>query len=428
MNRRNFLKAAGASSLISTLPASFNLYAAPADYNGKLLITVQAEGGWDVTSFCDPKMNVPGELEINHWARTAETQTIGGLSYAPFAANSTFFQKYYQDILVINGVDAQTNSHTAGVVHNWSGRISEGFPSLTALFAAQHGAGLPIAYINNGGYADTGGLTRYTRLEEAGPIGNIIYPNTPRWDPENSYLHNDDWARIREAQQGRMQSLTEAQNLTPRQSLNRSNFVSSLDSASILTDFASALRNAGDIQEPAQGGNFYSTLRRQAQMALIAMSSGVSVAADLMHWGFDTHQTHDTDHDWLLTELTGGLDYLWTYAETLGIADRLVVVVASDFARTPWYNDTDGKDHWPIGSFMVMERNQNYTNRTVGLTNDGHEVVAINPDTHAVDDNGEIIYPMNVMQELREYLGVDTIARENSFSLNPASRFGFFTG
>ena len=123
MNRREFFKLAGISSIASTLPASFNLFAAPADYNGKFLITVQAEGGWDVTSFCDPKMNVTGELEINHWARTAETQSVGNLSYAPFADNAAFFQKYYQDILIINGVDCQTNSHTAGVVHNWSGRI-----------------------------------------------------------------------------------------------------------------------------------------------------------------------------------------------------------------------------------------------------------------------------------------------------------------
>lgn len=428
MNRRNFLKAAGATSLVSTLPASFQLYAAPEDYAGKFLITVQAEGGWDVTSFCDPKMNVAGELEINHWARTGETQTIGGLSYAPFGANGTFFQKYYNDILVINGVDAQTNSHTAGVVHNWSGRISEGFPSITSLFAAQNGASLPIAYINNGGYSDTGGLTRYTRLEDAGPIGNIIYPNTPQWNPDENWVHSSDFERISAARQARINELNAAENLTTRQARNRSNFASAMDNASILSDFASALRNAGDIQEPVQGGNFYSTLRRQAQMALIAMSSGVSVSADLMHWGFDTHQTHDTDHNWLLAELTGGLDYLWTYAETLGIADRLVVVVASDFGRTPWYNDTDGKDHWPVGSFMVMERNQNYTNRTIGLTNEGHEVIPIDPSTHAASSSGEIIYPMHVMQELREYLGVDTIARDNNFSLNPAARFGFFNG
>lgn len=91
MDRRNFIKAAGISSLVSTLPASFQLYAAPEDYTGKFLINVQAEGGWDVTSFCDPKTNTAGEPEINHWARNAEIQQAGNLLYAPFAANAAFF-------------------------------------------------------------------------------------------------------------------------------------------------------------------------------------------------------------------------------------------------------------------------------------------------------------------------------------------------
>ena len=57
----------------------------------------------------------------------------GNIRYAPFARNEAFFEKYYERILVINGVDAQTNSHTVGVVHNWSGRTSEGYPTATAL-------------------------------------------------------------------------------------------------------------------------------------------------------------------------------------------------------------------------------------------------------------------------------------------------------
>ena len=72
----------------------------------------------DVTSFCDPKTNVSGELEINTWARNADVMQAGNIPYAPFATNGIFFEKYYQDILVINGVDAQTNSHAVGIVNN----------------------------------------------------------------------------------------------------------------------------------------------------------------------------------------------------------------------------------------------------------------------------------------------------------------------
>ena len=85
-----------------------------ADYRGKLFVFVQANGGWDPTSFCDPKANTPGEPVINHWAERDEIRQAGSIAYAPFARNAAFFEKYHRRMLVINGVDAQTNSHTVG--------------------------------------------------------------------------------------------------------------------------------------------------------------------------------------------------------------------------------------------------------------------------------------------------------------------------
>ena len=272
--------------------------------------TVQAEGGWDVTSFCDPKTNVAGELPINNWANSNDIQTIGNINYAPFADNAAFFQKYYQDMLVINGMDAQTNSHTAGVVHSWSGRISEGYPSLTALFSAQYGPNLPISYINNGGYADTGGLTRYTRLDNLNGIGNVIFPNINLGDTSENYLPASDFSLVEQARMQRLTALNTQSNLTARQSLNRSNYQSAINNSSILTDFAREIRRAGNVQQSVTQGDFYSTLRRQAQLALLAMNAGVSISADLVQHGFDTHDNHDASHTLALTELTQSIDYL----------------------------------------------------------------------------------------------------------------------
>ena len=135
MRRRELLK--GMLAAFGGAVAGFRLpFADAADYVGKLFVFVQADGGWDPTSFCDPKSNTPGEKVINHWAERDEIREAGNIAYAPFANNEAFFEKYYQRMLVINGVDAQTNSHTVGVVHNWSGRNSEGYPAMTALLAA----------------------------------------------------------------------------------------------------------------------------------------------------------------------------------------------------------------------------------------------------------------------------------------------------
>ena len=63
------------------------------DYDGKLFVFVQADGGWDPTSFCDPKMNTPGERTINHWAKTAEIRQTGNLFCADFANNPGVFRE-----------------------------------------------------------------------------------------------------------------------------------------------------------------------------------------------------------------------------------------------------------------------------------------------------------------------------------------------
>ena len=148
MNRRSVLK--GLLAVAAAAPGFRLPLVHAADYFGKLFVFVQADGGWDPTSFCDPKANTPGEPVINHWAVRDEVRQAGNLTYAPFAGNQAFFEKYHRMMLIINGVDAQTNAHSVGIVHNWSGRNSEGFPTLGALCAAHYAPTLPIPYVSFG--------------------------------------------------------------------------------------------------------------------------------------------------------------------------------------------------------------------------------------------------------------------------------------
>jgi len=56
---------------------------------GKLVVTLQLDGGVDVTMFCDPKLNVLGEPKINHWADRLDPQQTVGIRYAPVALNES---------------------------------------------------------------------------------------------------------------------------------------------------------------------------------------------------------------------------------------------------------------------------------------------------------------------------------------------------
>ena len=405
-----------------------------AEYTGKLFVFVQADGGWDPTSFCDPKANTPGERVINHWAEHEEIQQAGNIPYAPFARNQAFFEKYHDRMLVVNGVDAQTNSHTVGVVHNWSGRNSEGYPSMSALLAAQYGEGLPVSYLSFGGFGDTGGLVRYTRLNNPDLLRNIARPHQRANREDRYFLTEAEWELIRQRQVADIERLMTEDNLMPDDLRNRMFYGSAMASVDELTAYADAIPARDDLEPretsggiPGSGNEFRSELRRQVQLTVLAFKSGVSVSADLWLGGFDTHATHDPDQGWLLGNLTDSVDFLWDYAEEHGVADRLVVVMGSDFGRTNFYNSQDGKDHWPIGSFVVMEKNQTWTDRVVGITDELHFAQKINPQTLERDEmNGTIIYPKHVHKALRRYLGIEETDGSKRFPFNNTEDFAFF--
>ena len=427
MKRRDLLKLASWSAIGASLPLGFRSYAAAADYSGPLFVSLQVAGGWDVTSFCDPKENIAGEEDINHWANSAEIQQAGNIPYAPFVENAAFFDKYYAYMLVINGVDAQTNSHSAGVTHNWSGRLSEGYPTVTALAASIYAPELPMAFVSGGGYQETANLIRYTSLSDPGGLKGLINGNVAFWNESNSYRYQSDLDRIKAYQMQRLLDLQQNAALTPRQRHALETYYQARLSRDQLSAFADVLPSADQLQprrQVTQENN--SSLLRQAQVALLGFNAGVSMAADLHVAGFDTHSDHDADHESMLAHLTESIDYLWETAEELGLAERLTVFIGSDFGRTPAYNSSEGKDHWPIGSAIFMRKNASWGNRVVGHTNEFHFAENLNETTLAISGNGRHIYPGDVQRAMRVLANIDQHPNTLQFPLNTGGFMDFF--
>jgi len=428
IKRRRLLQLA---SLLSAGAAMPKLYAA-SQYNGRLLITLQASGGWDVSSFCDPKVNIPGELEITRWSNSGEIQTAGNIQYAPYANNKAFFDKYHNDILIINGVDAQTNAHSVGELHNWSGRNSSGYPTLSALFAASQAPEMPMSYLSFGGFNATGGIIRSSRIEGAdrNALTTVLRPNQVPWEAaEHPLQQKEQMTMIRAAQEARLQGIITDDTQLPLRQLNASAYSESLRSKDDLFAFADIIPDESAFPSDTDLGRFagVSNLQKQVMFALLAFKSGTACSADLVQFGFDTHADHDSNHEPLMAHTTDSLDYLWNYAEELGIADRLTVVVASDFGRTPFYNGFEGKDHWPIGSVMVMEKNAAWGNQVVGATDGAQNALQINPSTLMQDNSsGTIIYPKHVHKALRNYFGINNSAASQLFPLSNTETFNFF--
>jgi hypothetical protein len=417
-NRRSFLKLAALSPIVAGFPA---LSSGAAPFAGKFVITVQAQGAWDVSCFCDPKENQRGELEITQWSKEDEIQTTGNIKYAPFANNESFFKKHADKMLVINGVDSLTNSHSIGEIVNWSGRTALGFPTITALYSAAYAPNLPMSYVTFGGFNRTENLIRATQL--GGSVTNMRQLLKPNFDSNRSMMNDEIWSHIKVVHANDTRASIAANTATAGNRSAREAYLSSLTSMDPLVDFADTLPAGNEWEASSQNGN----LKQQAQFTIAAFKAGVSITADLIQGGFDSHEDNDLEQTKNLNELTGGIDYLWEAAEAAGIADRLVVIVGSDFSRTPYYNSAQGKDHHPVGSFIVMEKGVSYTNRVIDGSDEGQNAARIDPETLRPSGFGTKILTSHVHDTLREYLGLANSAAADIFPLRNTERFNFFS-
>ena len=61
----------------------------------------------------------------------------GNLRWAPIGNNTIFFNRFRDQILMVNGVNTLSNSHSDGARCAATGKLEMGFPALAELHAAK---------------------------------------------------------------------------------------------------------------------------------------------------------------------------------------------------------------------------------------------------------------------------------------------------
>jgi uncharacterized protein (DUF1501 family) len=148
---------------------------------------------------------------------------------------------------------------------------------------------------------------------------------------------------------------------------------------------------------------------QQAQLATVAFSAGVAVSVNLSIGGFDTHSNHDTNQTEQLMLLFRGVDYLVSQLAAAGILDRTTIMIGSDFGRTPYYNDGNGKDHWNITSMMFMGAGVP-GGRLIGASDAGFKAKTVDPASLTPSDDpnvGKRIETKHVHRALRRLAKID---------------------
>lgn len=111
--------------------------------------------------------------------------------------------------------------------------------------------------------------------------------------------------------------------------------------------------------------------------AFLSLSSGLSPFVSCNIDGFDTHSAHFDQHIPLLKMVSSQLTTLVNdFFETpdpdrhgLKLSDTTLIVILSEFSRTPTLNTGSGTDHWQTGSAIVMGPGVS-DNRVIGVTDD----------------------------------------------------------
>lgn len=415
MDRRDFLKMVGtvvpAWSLIPIANAQSSLY------SGRILINIHASGGLDASSWTDPRETNPA---MNNYAAAGTPAGLAGdIRFAPMGSNATFFSKYYNQMLVINGVNSETNSHTDGTRTHATGRLDMGYPNVAELFAAQYGRGLPMPWLNSGGFSTSAGLMPATPVPDSNTFRALVAPNTA--SATNDFMKQADLNKAFATRAQRMAAMQATGTLLPKQSLLADQFAATTDARALMERVATFI--------PATFDTF-----TQAHVGLIAAQAGITSTIQLASGGFDGHSQLANAYATALPRLTDMVDYIWQKSAALGLSNRIFLRIYSEFGRTP-LNAGNGKDHWSVGSQVLMEANPAWGNRVFGASGPKHEQLKINTATGAVDPvNGVVIKPRHIHDAMRKYLGITTTdpkfnlkvpATENFDFFNPAAKTGY---
>lgn len=443
MNRRDFLKVLAGGSAASLLAPRLGL--GGPQPNDVFWVHVQAIGAWDVALITDPKAalrqkglnrdlylyGVPVSLNngqpVNGTAvikpatsAVVRTTPGDGITYLGFAdfhgdpnnpgAYKPFFPTYYDRITVFNGVETGTINHSIGMRYCTAGSNNEHFPCFASQVACVRAPERPLSFMNLGGYSETAGLIPAQTLSGAGLANllRVVAPNDLSGDNNGSdtIMSATSLDAIHKAHAARTARLHDRLNL-PGQRIA----LDAMQTADAGRASLAALHFNGNDQ----------SLKNVLNVGIDAYRQGLAVSLNVPVGGFDSHGDNEQTQIQSLYSLFDAIKTILVETESPTNGKTpvpAVVVVTSDFGRSPFYRN-GGTDHWPVTSMMVVQnalaKKMNLaipTNTVIGASTPGNETQAlrsmkVDPQTLKVDSNGVTVTPGHVMRALRRLAGIE---------------------
>lgn len=405
MERREFIKVSSMAAVLLCTPSllSAKLTSAP------LFIQVHAGGGWDPTMFCDPKP------DLNRLGMTVQQVDGTPIKYADFGTESNnirnFFETYANDLLVINGINAQGNGHVTGVQYATNGKLGTDYPVLPALLSNIYNAESSLGFLKRGsGYFNGAGLATGVDIPFLNTFKRILDPNLLLTNTGVSYqyMSASTLSKIHDALDAN-ENIKQTSETSPSVIDHRKN-------RQKLFNANKELKKITITDEMEGNEGFFSDIA----IAVDGYQKGLTSSILLMNGSFDTHTNHDATHLSALNIFFAQLQQAIAHVQSK-IGNNYVLVVSSEFGRTPSYNSNNGKDHWSTTSWLFMGKDIQ-GGRVIGETTDRHQYTNINPENLQRDDSSAVSITFEqIHMALRELYDIDTHPLcSNIFQLNPS--------
>lgn len=345
------------------------------------LIWINMSGGWDILEVTDPKVSsTPGIDMLYGWDQAASIAgSSDGSKIGRWLPNIAAIGP---DLLVVRGMAMGTTSHMAGSVYMDTGILSNAgrvnAASVPAIVASESNATIPIIQLNGGTDPATDrGLLKPVSAVRADNLElyRSMYPAGDAALQRKMAVLDYLKGSITRAQ-GQVGSSDRLTNLTAAESKVRAQFADNVGSKLSLTDADRALFTTGAPTKSMNGGSVDAVA-----LALKLINNDIVTCVNLGVSGFDTHQNQTTrlqpileSVDFLISRLVQGL-------KASGKLDETLIVMFSDFGRTPKVNGSSGRDHWPVGGGIVIGGGID-GGRAVGSTDDSlGAALLIDPNT-----------------------------------------------
>ena len=364
------------------------------------LIWINMAGGWDLLEVMDPKAASTAGIDMIY--NYGDTHSVGSEDGVRLGRWLPRMAEIGNDLLLVRGMAMGTTSHSAGSVYMNTGILSNtgvvNSASIPAIVASESVATIPIIQLNGGAPAPTDrgllkpvSVVRAQNLElyrsmypesEAETARRLLFLDYLR-DSAQAYQEATSTDAFAAANNDRLQSLVSAEAKV------RGQFEQQVGQTLALTSAELAAFTEGSPAGLRRGTAQTFALAQKLIQNRISDCINVGVG------GFDTHQNQSASLEGLLGQVDFLVSRLVAGLRASGDLQDTLIVMYSDFGRTPRMNGGNGRDHWPVGGALMIGGGI-AGGRVVGGTNDAFRAELIDPATGAVDATGIQLSPIHL--------------------------------